>query len=252
MPRTKLLISVRSADEAMIALDNGADWIDIKEPSRGSLGMATTATMSAVVAAVAGRVPVSAALGELIEQPMIAALPKGISHAKVGLHSAGLRPWQQQLKQTFARLPGIAPIAAAYVGPGEAGQPPTPSPQQVLQWAIDHRAAGVLLDTYEKSAGNLLSFCDTAWLRSFIDRAHAARLMVALAGSLRGDALTAALKLQPDVIAVRGAACVAGQRQQAIDPQRVRSLVSLISTNRAAGNGPLHGRTPQPATRGEG
>lgn len=252
MPRTQLLISVRSAAEATIAVDNGADWIDIKDPSRGSLGMASIETMTSIVAAVAGRVPVSAALGELIEQPMITALPQGISHAKMGLHSAGLRPWQQQLKQTFAKLPTIAPIAAAYVGPSVRGQPPTPSPQQVLQWAIDHRAAGVLLDTYAKSAGNLLTFCDTAWLRSFIDRAHAARLIVALAGSLSGDALMKALALNPDVIAVRGAACIASQREQSIDPHRVRALASLVSAHRAASVGPHQKRTPQPVMRGEG
>ncbi|MBY0228781.1 MAG: (5-formylfuran-3-yl)methyl phosphate synthase, partial [Gemmataceae bacterium] len=33
-----LIVSVRSADEARIALENGADLIDVKEPSRGALG----------------------------------------------------------------------------------------------------------------------------------------------------------------------------------------------------------------------
>ena len=252
MPRTQLLISVRNAAEANIAVENGAEWIDIKEPSRGSLGMASIEAMTSIVSAVAGRRPVSAALGELIEQPLITALPKGISHAKIGLHSAGLRPWQQQLKQTFATLPGIAPIAAAYVGQAAPGQPPTPSPHQVLQWAIDHRAAGVLLDTYSKSSGNLLTFCDIAWLRSFIDRAHAGRLIVALAGSLKGESLTSALSLRPDVIAVRGAACIADQREQSIDPQRVRLLASQVNSHRAGNSGPHHRRAPLPAMRGEG
>ncbi len=252
MDRTKLLISVRNADEAMIALEGGADWIDIKEPSRGSLGMASIETMSSIVTAVAGRAPVSAALGELIEQPNVTALPAGISHAKMGLHGAGPRPWRQQLQQTFAKLPGIAPIAAAYVGPGVSGGPATPSPRQVLQWAIDHRAAGVLLDTHSKSAGNLLTFRDIAWLRSFIDRAHAARLIVALAGSLSGESLTTALALGPDVIAVRGAACIDHQREQSIDPRRVRDLASQVSSRRAGSAGPHHRRAPGPTMRGEG
>jgi len=251
MPRTQLLISVRNAAEAILALESGADWIDIKEPSRGSLGMASHETMTSIVSAVACRLPVSAALGELIEQPIVSSLPDGISHIKIGLHSAGLRPWRQQLKQTFAKLPGIAPIAAAYVGPATPGEPPTPSPHQVLQWAIDHRAAGVLLDTYAKSAGNLLTFCDTAWLRSFIDRARAGRLIVALAGSLKGESLLTALSLGPDVIAVRGAACIADQREQSIDPQRVRVLASQVSAHRAVSNGPHHRRAPLPVMRGE-
>ena len=60
-----LLVSVRSADEARAALAGGADVIDIKEPGRGPLGRADEATWRAVRAEVAGRVPVSAALGEL-------------------------------------------------------------------------------------------------------------------------------------------------------------------------------------------
>ena len=36
----KLLVSVRSADEAEVALEGGADIIDVKEPLHGSLGWA--------------------------------------------------------------------------------------------------------------------------------------------------------------------------------------------------------------------
>jgi len=40
MPDTPgLLVSVRSADEVDDALAGGADLIDVKEPSRGALGM---------------------------------------------------------------------------------------------------------------------------------------------------------------------------------------------------------------------
>ena len=38
--RSRLLVSVRSAAEAEIALHGGADLIDVKEPTRGSLGRA--------------------------------------------------------------------------------------------------------------------------------------------------------------------------------------------------------------------
>lgn len=252
MGSTRLLISVRNPAEALAALENGADWIDVKEPLRGPLGMAEPRVIEAIVAAVAERAPVSAALGELTEQPDATRLPAGISHAKLGLQSAGLRPWQQQLAMTFAKVPRIAAVAVAYAGTMRKGDVPTPAPREVLQWAIDHRAAGILLDTHQKSSGNLLDFCDVAWLRSFIDRAHAARLFVALAGSLRGAALTTALTLKPDLIAVRGAACIAEQRLQPIDPKRVRQLASIIAAHNAATAGPTHRRSPASVSRGEG
>ena len=52
-----LLVSVRSAAEAITALEAGADVIDVKEPSRGALGAADCETIAAVVRAVAGRAP---------------------------------------------------------------------------------------------------------------------------------------------------------------------------------------------------
>ena len=39
---TGLLVSVRSASEARVALAAGVDVIDVKEPNRGSLGAAST------------------------------------------------------------------------------------------------------------------------------------------------------------------------------------------------------------------
>ena len=63
---TQLLVSVRSAEEAEAALHGGAALIDVKEPRRGALGRASDGILADVVRTVAGRRPVSAALGELL------------------------------------------------------------------------------------------------------------------------------------------------------------------------------------------
>src|SRR2546430_1416012 len=54
-----LLVSVRSVDEALAALEGGADLIDAKEPSRGSLGQADLDVLEAIVSKVGRRTPVS-------------------------------------------------------------------------------------------------------------------------------------------------------------------------------------------------
>src|SRR5262245_48252282 len=64
-----LLISVRDATEALVAAEAGAAIIDVKEPGRGPLGRADESALRAVLEAVAGRAPVSAALGELRDWP---------------------------------------------------------------------------------------------------------------------------------------------------------------------------------------
>ena len=62
-----LLVSVRNAVEAEVALGGGADWIDVKEPTRGALGAADPQTIQSVIQTVAGRTPVSVAVGEFQE-----------------------------------------------------------------------------------------------------------------------------------------------------------------------------------------
>ncbi|HKB38458.1 MAG TPA: (5-formylfuran-3-yl)methyl phosphate synthase, partial [Gemmataceae bacterium] len=81
----QLLVSVRSAREAEAALAGGADVIDVKEPRRGPLGRADNAVLRAVLVAIAGRRPVSAALGELIEDGGGSPLPAGVRFVKWGL-----------------------------------------------------------------------------------------------------------------------------------------------------------------------
>lgn len=93
---TQLLVSVRDSAEAAIALDAGADIIDVKEPNLGSLGFAGSETVQAVVDLVDGRCPVSAALGEctdwLNDEGVWSAVatapvfPGPLSFVKLGLH----------------------------------------------------------------------------------------------------------------------------------------------------------------------
>ena len=52
---TKLLVSVRSAAEALTALEGGAALIDVKEPAHGSLGRADLQVIGEVVRAVGRR-----------------------------------------------------------------------------------------------------------------------------------------------------------------------------------------------------
>jgi len=86
----------------------------------------------------------------------------------------------------------------------------------------------LLVDTYQKSAGDLFSSLGYGTLQDLVLQARRQRLMTVLAGSLRGNAYDAALALQPDYVAVRGAACAA-ERTAQIDGERVRQLKRRIA-----------------------
>ncbi|MCE9591462.1 MAG: (5-formylfuran-3-yl)methyl phosphate synthase [Planctomycetes bacterium] len=228
--RMRLLVSVRNADEARAALDGGADIIDIKEPSRGPLGMADIRVMEEVVAAVGGRQPVSTALGELRDNPDPTALPSGIAFAKIGLHDAP-GSWREKLAATFTQIPHIKPVAVAYavIDALEEQHIRRDQISDVIRWAIDHHATGVLIDTHLKDGRNLFDTPTGERAAEYIRRCRTAGLWIALAGSLSGASLERAASFGPDIIAVRGAACTGNDRNAQVDARRVASLRDLIA-----------------------
>ena len=89
----RLLVSIRDLTEAQIALAAGVDILDVKEPSQGSLGMASQEMIEAVVETARATnpdVPVSVACGEVRDWEMAsAATLAGVDYLKLGF--AGLR-----------------------------------------------------------------------------------------------------------------------------------------------------------------
>jgi (5-formylfuran-3-yl)methyl phosphate synthase len=225
---TRLLISVRDADEAATALAGGSDLVDIKEPDRGALGAASPSVWRDVLGVCHGRVPASVALGELLEDPELgdSKLLARFQFAKLGL--AGCRRqhrWYQRWAAVLRDLPpSVAPVAVVYAD-WTGCQAPSP-------WDIVHQAAqlpckAVLFDTYSKADGNLWSHLPIRELTPLISRIRTAGLQVVLGGSLSGESVALACGLDPDYIAVRGAAC-RGSRSGPVDLGRVRALADLV------------------------
>lgn len=230
-PVARLLVSVRSESEARAALVGGAAIIDVKEPSRGSLGMAPCAVWRAVRRAVPSSVTVSVALGELLDWslPGNDAVPgrcwSGIDYRKVGLAGAG-PTWRQEWRALRERVAGAAQpvdyprwVAVVYLDWEMAH---APNPLEVIdEGEAAAECAGILFDTWDKSPRVAIDRAWTAW----IDRAKRTGRFVALAGSLDEDGIRRLRRLGPDIFAVRGAACQGGDRNAPIDAERVARLV---------------------------
>jgi uncharacterized protein (UPF0264 family) len=235
-----LLVSVRSAAEALAALAGGADVIDVKEPNQGSLGAADDDTISAVVRAVAGRAPVSAALGELADLlgsqngDVARTLVEGVSLFKTGLAQCGsTRDWQTRWRRAVdaLRLTSLnhnAQAVAVVYADWHAAQ--SPSPHDVLTAAIECRCPALLVDTWDKSGGTLFDHWPAGNLQGFITEVRSHKISVVLAGSLIGQNVVAAAQLAPDLVAVRTAACEGG-RTGTVSEKRVRELKNAIATS---------------------
>lgn len=223
----QLLVSVRDASEAAAALQGGATVIDVKEPSRGSLGAADTDVMARVVDEVAGRASVSAALGELLELPGRAhKIPSDVSFAKIGLSGCGqVADWGYRWASCLAELPPeLRAVGVVYADWRRASAPP---PEAVIEQASRLGCAAILFDTFDKQSGDLFAHFTSRQLEELVKGSRRARLSVVLAGSLTCETLPRAIGLGPELVAVRGAACRSG-RNGTVDSTLVQQLRALL------------------------
>jgi (5-formylfuran-3-yl)methyl phosphate synthase len=239
---TGLLVSVRNADEAAVALAAGVDVIDVKEPRHGSLGAASSETIQSVVKLVGNRAVVSAACGELADWSASASSDlslHGLSLAKIALAQCEHKPdWKRRWQDWAEALPaGTKPVGVVYADRALAG---SPAWQEIVALAVEIRSPYVLVDTFDKSAGTLFDHWTTATLREFTTATRAAGIGFVLAGSLRGQAILRAREFEPDFVAVRGAACHGG-RTGSVDATAIHQILTMLGGQRPNNRGRVSG-----------
>jgi uncharacterized protein (UPF0264 family) len=171
--------------------------------------------------------PVSVALGELTDwDPDLELDWTGVAFAKIGLARAG-PDWIDRWRQLADKLgnhtsASFSWVAVSYIDWRGAC---SPDPETVIDVAASlPNCQGVLFDTWDKSSAERI---DLGW-SSCVSRAKTLGLFVAVAGSLDSSRIEKLAELKPDIWAVRGAACVGGQRDALIDPDRVARLADLV------------------------
>lgn len=231
----QLLVSVRDVDEAEVCLRAGVDWIDLKEPAAGSLGMPSLSTGQQVASVLADHSQRSIALGELTELLAISArfeTAKALSRlfpiAKVGLSGfSSDRYWRDKLQELSQALNGrLTPVIYA-----DWIRCSAPSPHEVVQWAGDCQSPYLLIDTYQKDGRGLLDHLSLSDLRSLLSAAAAVGTQVVLAGSLELRDVDELIELPCAALAIRGAVC-SGSRQGPICPSRLVEWVGRIKNQR--------------------
>jgi (5-formylfuran-3-yl)methyl phosphate synthase len=222
---TKMLISVRSVAEAMLAAGGGADFIDLKEPAAGALGGLPVPTITAVLAALrrsGSRLPVSATIGDLPMTALAAILAQvdavagcGVDYVKVGIE----------------RHAGAALVLRALAASGHAVVPVFIADRGVdaadLQLACGLGFPGLMVDTADKAAGSLFERMATHDLRAFVQAVRGAGALAGLAGALRLHHLRPLRELAPDFAGFRSAVCD-GDRAGTLDVRRLHALALAL------------------------
>lgn len=226
----RLLVSVRSVDEALAAAAGGADFIDLKEPGRGALGGLPVTTILEIVEALrrqGSRLPVSATIGDLpmhdlpaIQAQVHAVGECGVDYVKVGIErnaeAAPVLSWLSHCGH---------PVVPVFIA--DRGIEAT-----LVAHALQLGFPGLMADTADKRAGSLFDVMDPHALKAFVEPVRARGVMVGLAGALRLQHLPALAGLAPDFAGFRSAVC-AGERSAALEPALLRALVAALRAAQA-------------------
>lgn len=229
MTTTRMLVSVRSVDEALIAAQGGADFIDLKEPNDGALGGLHVASVRAIVTALRAQgrgLPVSATIGDLPMDALDDILAQvdaigacGVDYVKVGIER---HPGAATVLDALAasRWP-VVPVFFA-----DQGLDPARTAQ-----ACRLGFPAIMVDTADKQAGSLFELMSLAEIQAFIAQVRRSGAMAGVSGKLRLAHVPSLQTLAPDFAGFRSAVCV-GDRKDALDAECLEGVVRVMRGER--------------------
>lgn len=223
---TGMLASVRNLDEANLACREGADIVDLKEPSDGALGAVPLNTVYHIVDELWEKCQISATIGDLpanlcaIEDQVMKTAETGVDYVKVGMFS------QRHIEDCLPGLAscsrrGIAVIAVLFADTEF-------DVDQVIRSVKHAGLKGIMLDTAGKGSGSLLRHQNIFSLEYFVNRSRQSGLLTGLAGSLTIKDIPTLLRVAPDYIGFRTALCSELERAGGIDEKALRDVRRAI------------------------
>lgn len=228
---TQLLISVRNADEAALALAAGADIIDLKDPSVGALGALNAEDTRQVLQMVNSRVPVSATVGE--NHRTIEALLGSIRlRIALGVDIIKISVSDMFYHDDFMHeIPALACAKTKFVAIFFADTEPDFDLLSSL-----HQAGfwGVMLDTRHKHK-SLLQNRVLSYLRHFVAQCDQYGFKTGLAGSLQPQDIEILAKINATYLGFRGGVCENGYRNDGLSRDRIEIAKNLLREHNKSG-----------------
>lgn len=222
---TQLLISVQNVQEAAIALEGGADIIDLKDPRTGALGALAFSEIESITRFIDFRKQISATIGDvpmvphLIKERVIQLQKLPLSFIKVGFfETADYQPCLDELHQLT--LAGERLIAVLFAE--------LQYPENLLLSIKQAGFQGVMLDTMYKNGKTYQAYYSLAAIENFVNHVLANGLLFGLAGSLQLKDIKTAKKVKPHFMGFRGGVCLANQRQSMLDNHKIFDIKVML------------------------
>jgi len=234
----KLLVSPRDVEEAIAVIRGGADIVDVKNPSEGSLGANFPWVLRAVrelIQRERASVELSAAIGDFVFKPGTASLAAlgaafaGADYVKVGLlvktseEAIGLL---KAFSKAVKDYDGTKKVVAAFFADFERAGSVSPFLIDEIASAVEIDVA--MVDTAVKDGLSSFHFLGEEGMRDFVSAAHELGLKAAVAGSLKFEDIPKVKRSGADILGVRGLVC-GGDRESTVKEDLVRKLKTLIS-----------------------
>ena len=225
-----LMVSVQDLPEAQEAVAGGADIVDVKNLREMVVGSNFPPVIREVRNAFPKPFHVSVTLGVVPNQAgtvamaVYGAAALGATSVKVGFIESDYETALRILRESRRALEGFdtklitATFADSHLYHGI-------DPTLVVRLGKESRSDGMLIDTLVKDGRNLFDFLGEHALKELVLEAKEAGMSTALSGALKVENLHTLVRINPDIVGVRGAVCTRGDREKGnVDASAVAAL----------------------------
>ena len=218
---TQLLISVTSVAEAQVALENGVDIIDLKEPAAGALGALPLNQIEAIIDFVNGQKLVSATIGDVpMQAEVIFDCVTKLANTKVDFIKIGFFQ-RDNYQSTLDKLKSITAKGVKLIAVLFAEYEYSDGLIKAIQQAGFN---GVMLDTVQKNGNTFMYHRSAVDCKEFAKKVLELGMSFGLAGSLQLQHVVAAKKLNPTYIGFRGGVCDEDKREFGLNSGKIRAI----------------------------
>jgi len=225
-----LMVSVQNLEEAREAVSGGADIVDVKNLREMMVGSNFPPVVREVRNAFPKQIHVSVTLGVVPNQAGTVAMAVygagalGATSVKVGFVDTDYDTALRILRESRRALEGFdTKLIAATFADSHLYQGIDPT--LVVSLGKESKSDGILIDTLVKDGRNLFDFLGEPTLKELVLAAKEAGMSTALSGALQIANLHTLVRINPDIVGVRGAVCTRGDREKgAVDAAAVAVL----------------------------
>lgn len=228
-----ILISVVRPGEVIEALSGGADIVDVKDPSRGSLGAPSRSLFELILHSLRSNashklVATSVALGDnpkekLAMELLPIAKEHAVNYVKVGsLGLKGVNEAVETYRSLRIRAENLRLVAVAYA---DFSVIQSLKPVEVLEAAYKSDYDVFMIDTFVKNGKSTFDHLQVNEVTEIRKLVRDRGMLFALAGSLKLGHAELVYKVSPDIVGFRSAACDGGRVEGMVVKDKVRLLV---------------------------